>query len=478
VYRLLLAFVCVGFLVGCKIHPRIEFHRPPYAGEDWDTTYLLDVDPSKVSIAALASHATLLDDHYWKYAQHNGICWPPWRSSEDRELPDRFVNGGDSGIFTGYALATYVFKYRYTNSDRDLAKVIETVRGLHLLTHGTGTPGVICRCAFPADLPSLWNYPAEWGHRIERGFVDTSRVDIKDPVRGVTYPPMIYYTRATKDQLTGICFGLAAAWHFLSDCASEHQVETQRMQLIVADIVEDLYNHLEKHDWKIRDEKGENDTSADSVGGLLKAQFLALYRHTVSITNPGRAAKIQRLYVEEFDDFIDLSNTLAYADRFNNLSQYYGHNLRTARSFTIWLLEEDSIRQSEIAGYFSKNIWLFVKDHQSAWFSFVKNVMTPADEDEIQDGLLSLKSLSLKPIRLRSSPLHDQEWKPPLIAVAMNQTATYVVEPHLRKPTSYFTWQKEPWDVGEGLDKLALGDTTGLDFLLPYYLGKSFNLFD
>jgi hypothetical protein len=45
------------------------------------------------------------------------------------------------------------------------------------------------------------------------------------------------------------------------------------------------------------------------------------------------------------------------------------------------------------------------------------------------------------------------------------------VDPALRKPTSYFTWQKEPWDVGEANTKGADEDI-GLSLAAPYWLWR------
>ena len=241
---------------------------------------------------------------------------------------------------------------------------------------------------------------------------------------------------------------------------------------MVRQTTEDIYAHLIQYGWKIRDEHGRNDTSADSVSRLLRVAVLGLVHHT-------GATNVADEYQREFNKFMDLANTLAIADRFANIQQYYAHNLRTSRALALWLLEGDSLNGSMIADYYQSNVWKFTKGHKSAWFAFTRAALVPTDFSAVAEGIDSLRSLSLKPIRMYSSPLHGQEQKPGLPELASGCTNLYVLDPHLRKPEDYVTWQKEPWDPGPETDwdKEALGDMSGLDFMLPYWLGKAFNVF-
>ena len=67
------------FLAGC-CSPEIEFKRPIDTMEPWDMSYLIDLSPKGVSIAELTSRAAMLEEHYFHYAQVNGVIWPPTRS--------------------------------------------------------------------------------------------------------------------------------------------------------------------------------------------------------------------------------------------------------------------------------------------------------------------------------------------------------------------------------------------------------------
>jgi len=425
-----------------------------------------------VTPAALAARAEFLEDRYQNYAQVEGIIWQRSRSDAALENPDLYGSGGDSCIFTGHKLAADVYRYRVTGSEADLDKALQSLRGLYLLTHATGTDGVVQRCAFPATRQTEWRYPERWQHRIDNGFVNQGPAT-PDPFNpGTTVPPMIYYTRGTKDQVTGLLHGLAVAERYLVAAETAHVTKVDLARNVIAQITEDTYNHLRLHDFKIRDEKGENDTNADSVAHLIKLQLLALYRTTVSRSNPARETRIKKKYDEEFRSaFFGLYQTLSdLFNRFNNFQQYYAWNLRYLRAYTVFILEDDNDRKEDIRSWVRSNLWPFVANHYNTKFTYLHNAIT-GDNVKLDDALLALKSLSLKSHRGYDSPLAGDERKPSFLQVLFGDVDRFILLPHLRKPTTYTTWQKEPWDVGNpGRD--GREDTTGLDFMLAYWMGK------
>jgi len=155
----------------------------------------------------------------------------------------------------------------------------------------------------------------------------------------------------------------------------------------------------------------------------------------------------------------------------DNLQQYYAHNLRAMRAYTVWSLETDQERKDVMVSYSEEHWRKWTKGHQNAWLSWLWSSMSGETDDG--EGLLAIKSLMLKPTRLWSSPLAGKGEVPEFFAVTFNTTPRWVIPPHLRKPTAYSTWQKEPWDVGNlPYDTQGLGDMTGVDYLVPYWLGR------
>jgi len=463
----------VLFLAGCCATAP-ERDRPPATGDPWDTSYLLDLDPSQVTIAQLASHAAILEGCLER-ATVEGVTWKARRSSPDLALPDRWADGGDSGIFSGYALATVAFRYGVSQSGDDLTRFLVHLRGVYLLTHATGTPGVICRCAFPVDRKAEFGYPAEWEGRLGEAFVHEGP-EIQDPVEGGCFPRMIYHTRATKDQLTGILFGLAVALHVIDEvppCGipdpNEHGSITMEARRLASQIARSIHDHLVLHGWDIRDEKGENDTNADHVDGLMRLQLLAVLLHS---SGDSREIDEWRASYDELLEDVTDSWLEPWGNRFTNWTQYYAHNLRAARTLTVWLLDPDA--RERIRAYSERAWWRYVRDHRSAWFDTVWAVMSGRRGLD----LAAFRSLALKPTRLWSSPWHDQLVEPSLLNALWDCMDALVVAPHLRKPAPYFVHEKAPWDVGTGPDLEGLGDTTGLGFLLPWHLARYEGLID
>lgn len=427
-----------------------------------------------VTIAQLTSHAENVENHYWKYAQVEGVVWTPSRSDNALDEPDSYSNGGDSALFTGYMLASATFKYKVTRTDIDLFSVMRSVRGLYILTHATGTPGVIARCAFPASDPGPWSYPdgSSWQRRIPTGFVGTGPAhmtggtDWEDMMR--SFPSMVYYTRATRDQLTGVLFGLAVAWNELTDTSNPKIVAIRN---VLREISNDVYNQLRTYNFNIRDENGKNETSADDVTGPMKLQLLALYRLTAP---EHRRERIQEKYEDQFGWSIGLGSFEPW-NIFNNYSQYFAWNLRYARAYTIWALEDNPERRHKLADYLRDDIWSYTSKQGCPFFIYINaRINGPTRIDE---ALFALKSLTLRPTRQYPSPFCGDIRKPNILQVLIGDDIQYYLPPHLRKPVDYFTWTKRGWDVGSGCPVGPPNqDCTELDFMLPYWMGRRFGL--
>jgi len=455
--RLVFAVLLTLFMVGCKCTPK-PFHRFPPSGEAWDTTALIDAQPALVTPEDLAATVASHTDHYMEYVQVLGVTWTPYYSEPELDEPDGYRIGGDSALFTGFALANFCFEYRVNNSPDALKAAMLHLRGIYYLTHVAGA-GVITRCAFPLADKEKFGYPDEWGGRISKGFVDEAQ-----PVASPwgNFPASAYYSRGTKDQLTGLLFGLGTAWAMLD-------TEPEARPMIAA-IVDDLRNHLIKYDWKIRDARGKNDTSADKVDGMLRLMFEALRRRTVTISAPQEDQVAQKLYEDWF-------HTLTIQDVFNvgnNFQEYFAHNLRSTRAFTIWLLEDDPARRTLLADYAFRAVWRYTHDHLNGWIAAVVIAMKPDSAKAKMVLRQSLQSLSLRQLRAWGSPYAGQEQKPDIGAVLQGCDGNFVIPPHLRKPSNYWSWQKEPWDVGPIQDKKGQLAETGLDLTLPFWVGKFF----
>jgi hypothetical protein len=437
--------------------------RVEMGGGPSDTTYLLRIDPAQVESggpASLASWAAELERRYVRDVEVEGIVWQPLRSTPSAAEPDRYGPGGDSMLFTGVALAGWTWKYAATGeSDR----VIEAVRGLWILTHVAGR-GVLCRAALPTSRDREFGWPDAWAGRDPRFVGETPAGAVADPIRGGSLPPMRWYTRATRDQLTGLMLGLSSAWALAAAPTTDRALAV-RLRPVLAQTVADVVERLRADGWKIRDANGRNDTTADYVDGVLQLVVLGLAR-AVGIPDADRD------YRRAFGRFAERLDPLAPFDRYNDYHAYYAYSLRAARSYSLWLLDADPEHRARVVDYARAHWRRWTDHHGNAWFAWLWFAMTGAPPDD--EGARALYELRLKPSRLWSSPLAGR-WKPPSFdAVTFDTTAAWALPVYLRKPTPYFVWQKEPWDAGEASeDPDGLGDTTGVDFLAAYWLGRA-----
>jgi hypothetical protein len=422
---------------------------------------LVQSDPAAVESggpASLAQRASELERRYVEDVEVEGVVWVPLRSDPAAAEPDRYGTGGDSLLFTGVAVAAWTWKYGVTgNADR----LVEALRGLWILTHVAG-PGVLCRAAFPSRRDAEFGWPSAWAGRDPRFVGETPAGAIRDPIRGGPLPAMRWYTRATRDQLTGLVLGLASVWALATAPTTDSELAAQ-LRTVVAEITADVVAQLRAHDWRIRDASGRNDTTADDVDGLLRVAVLGLAR-VVGV------ADADREYEREFRRAVEGPHPLDSFQRYSNLFGYYAHNLRAARTYSIWLLDADPERRVQIVDY-ARTRWRRWTDHHgNAWLSWLWFVMSGAPPDA--EGLRALYELRWKPIRSASSPLAGR-WSPPRIdAVIFDTTPAWVLPVYLRKPSEYFSWQKEPWGAGEPGNR-GRANTTGLDFLAAYWLGRA-----
>ncbi len=440
--------------------------------------WLLEAEPDSLRLGALAVHADSLQANLGRHHQYNGIVYKAlWRDTT-AAAPSHFGDGGDSALFTGFQLGAACFRYALRGLPEDRAEVAALVRGLHILTSISGTPGVLVRCAFPPEDGARWSWPDHWTYRAPYVYVGPD--DVPDPLRGGCYPAMVFYARTTRDQLTGVLFGLSVAW-----CLLEGDPETAKLRALVGDIATALHGRIVAEGDVLRDHEGRAGTSADGVRGLLRA---LLYGLRARVAAERGEAGFAEAYARAFDAAFPLGSrggfgAMFYA--FTNLDDYYAWNLRFSRTYALALLDTEPSRRALLLAHCREALFPYVRSHGNsyllaAYAGIAREVDGQGpDAARIAEALSGLKSLALRPLRSFPSPLHGQLRQPPLFSLMAGGGADYVLPVHLRKPTAHFVWQKSPFDPGDGPRDLdGLVEATGVDFLLPYWMGRYYGLWE
>jgi len=483
--------------------------KTPYIDPDLsDLSLLLEIPDdtiNRISAEALFNRAGFIGRNLILTHQKNGIVWK--RRFFD---PPGFGPGGDSALFTGFYLAAATYRYAVTREGRDLNEILKTLRGLHILCHISGTPGVVARAAYTMDPPhNLWE------NRRKKKHVYINEANVPDILSdlGTPYPRMWFYTRTTRDQLTGLLYGLAVAWMELPKEAKQVPKNQQSNLIFARDIIKDLvrviYFRLKETRYVIRDQKGRSGTSSKHVSGYLRLQLLALFRRTLidqlhqqkkktGLIDLDEAHLLNKIR-KEYDHYFKWVIVQGFVfDKFNFLShysQYYAWNLRFARGYSIFLCDTNYSRKAEIFNKVKRSLWaanipftkVGIKYHKNTFFTFLyvdllrrvwrdrktyyrKLRLSENNKNDnpayvmpfLEDAVWSLKSLSIRPLRSWPSPL---EADPP--------RGKKVLPVHLRSPTQHFIWQKPPWYLRPDKQFSGRGEATGVDFLLPYWMGMA-----
>jgi hypothetical protein len=165
----------------------------------------------------------------------------------------------DNALYTGLQLGAMAYRYAAAPSEDKLEAIRLCLRGVSLLTTATSTRGVLVRRAMPESrmLAFGLDYPLPEGN-FWRTKVLESRI-------GYTYQ-----LKTTKDQITGILFGLSACRTLLPGV--DAQIDDA-----VAGVITDLYHAIRNRGWSVRDHLGRSHgTSAAMLDAPLRLNLEAL----------------------------------------------------------------------------------------------------------------------------------------------------------------------------------------------------------
>jgi len=317
-------------------------------------------------------------------------------------------------------------------------------------------------------------------------------------------PQILSYQRTTKDQLTGILLALAVAIKYLkpSNYPTQYKDRIINSRELAKLIAWNVYHRLRRHNYVLKDQNGITKTSSRNVSGLLRINLILLAK-TVADENRFKVHKIfpqtdwreqarnlstqlEKEFGSTFDIYLlgcrgisSLENSVL---RYKN---YYKWNLRFTRIYAALLLENNPHRAKCYDKYMKKALWPYVKKHKNSMFNFiyslknksVNNATKPATES-LNEGLRTLRSLAIRPLKDWSSPdhhLHSESGNS--LWDDFTNHIPRILPPHKRAFWGMFIWASEPfyyaYDYQRGPAKeLASSEAPGVDYLFAYWLGR------
>ena len=276
--------------------------------------WLLCAHPDDVSRADIEREVARQESRIASHHRVAGLVYPIVIEPTDDGRAQRGVRidaVADTALFNGIHLAGLVAKYGATGDPSVLREVAGSIDAMYALTHLAGVPGLPIRYAVPLDracesrvgfgpdghgrnafVHVYYREPGrarpEYAHLTSivggrDGLAPVARSPVGRVLTGEThYGDHYLYTRTSRDQLTGVVFGLAFAMKALEGPAPAGDRELwSAIRQTLGRTATDLYGYLRGHAWRMRDPVTGVGDRANAVSGLLRTAVELLFRRAV-----------------------------------------------------------------------------------------------------------------------------------------------------------------------------------------------------
>ncbi|MBS1859437.1 MAG: hypothetical protein JST11_28945 [Acidobacteria bacterium] len=346
-----------------------------------------------------------------------------------------YTRCGDSATWTGHYLAAEAFRYAVTGSPHALAGVRRALAGLTLLTDVTGQD-LLARCAIPADAP--------W-------FADITGEEKANGVYQATLNgrPWVWIGNTSRDQYSGVFFGLGAAYDLVGDPAIRAQISALATRLL---------DHLMAYAWNVV----MPDAGISTTFLIRPDQQLTLLQIGKRL-NPARYAT----------EYSRLAATLAVGvpvplivDAVDDRSSYFKFNLDFIDLFNLIRLEPAGIDRIIYEGAFAA-VRSTTDNHLNPHFNMIDRALhgpNPARDAETRADLDAWLQ------RPRMDVFID--WRGKVKACSADQACDPL--PVAARPPADFLWQSSPFLLYGG--QKGNIESAGIDYLLPYWMARYYGV--
>jgi hypothetical protein len=388
-----------------------------------------------LSLPAAEKDAIAISDNIQqRHLPFSTIADPIFRDAASDEIVG-YTRCGDSATWTGHYLAAEAYRYKVTNSPAALANAWRALTGLRTLVYVTGN-NVLARCAVPVESPFASGILSEE----QANGVHTGNVDLHG---------YFWIGNTSRDQYSGVFFGLAAAWDLIDEPA---------MRPTLADLTWRLLDNLAQHDWKVV-----------MPGGAVSAAYTLRPDQRLALLQIGRHILPQR-FASDYTNFAfwHFYETLApiLVDVADDNSSYFKFNLDSINLYNLQRLENNPTRRAVYAKAYDilRNT---TDDHQNAHFNMLDRAVRGPDARRDAETVRLLDAWLARP---RRDFYVDRSRD---FGVCGNNRACSVIPVELRVPTD-FLWQRSPFQLFGGGDGLI--ESPGVDYILPYWMARFYGL--
>jgi hypothetical protein len=370
-----------------------------------------------------------------RHLPHGTVFDPVFASANSDEIIG-YQHAGDSAIWTGHYVAAESFRYAVTGAKSARNNVRRALKAIRLLVDLTGKE-VLARAAVPTG--SRWE-PAITVNEERHGIYRTT-------VNGKQH---VWAGGTSRDQYSGVFFGLGFAWQLLEDDPTT--------RALILEITDRLLGYLINNAWTVEMPDGTYSTSFVGRPDQQLA-FLQVGR----MVKPERFEKAYQEVRAAYGKFVKLPIDLESTDPHGS---YFKFNLDHINLVHLLRLEEESEYLPTYQAAFDK-LRQTVEAHDNAHFNMIERVVKGPHAARDQHTRNLLKAWLQRPRRITHVDLTATD------AACGDNRACAVIAVNRRPPTD-FLWQRSPFTLTGGGNGTIEG--AGIDYLLPYWMARYYGV--
>jgi hypothetical protein len=349
-------------------------------------------------------------------------------------LPVSYTRCGDSALWTGHYMAAEAFRYRVTGSPHALDGVRRALAGINRLVDVTGRD-LLARCAVAADAPWANDITSEE----KNNGVHTATLDGRS---------WVWIGNTSRDQYSGVFFGLAMAYDLIPDPALRAQISALATRLL---------DNLMAAAWNIV-----------MPDGTTSATFLIRPDQQLTLLEIGRLVNPNRYS----SDYSRMAAALALTapaplvvDAANDSSSYFKFNIDFINLYSLIRLETNSFNKSQYETGF-KLVRNTTNNHLNPHFNMIDRALDGPNAARDAETRADLDAWLTRP---RLDAFVDWRGK---VKTCGDQACDPL--PVAQRPPADFLWQSSPFLLFGGLQGNIEG--AGIDYLLPYWMARYFGV--
>jgi uncharacterized protein (TIGR03437 family) len=365
-----------------------------------------------------------------RHLPYGTIIDPVYATPDSNQIVS-YTRCADSAIWTGHYLAAEAFRYKVTGSQDAFANITAAIAGIKSLVDVTGN-NLLARCIVPLDSPYAQSIMGE------------------ESANGIhTNAPWFWVGNTSRDEYSGVIFGLAVAYDMVSDAT---------VKASISDLVTRLVAFLTGHNWNVVMPDGSFSTT-----------FLARPDQQLTLLQVGRHVNSDHFSTDYDLEKVLLSVTVPApigVDVTSNTS-YFKFNLDYINLYNLIRLEGSGPFKDLYQQAYSI-LWNHTKDQQNAHFNMIDRALNSADATRDAATVAMLDQWLQRPKR---DPYVNLEGVLPSCN-SPDEACNPVPVP--QRPTTDFLWQRDPFNLmGGGYGTI---EGAGIDYILPYWMARYYSI--